>query len=521
MTVYGRPGVYATETFQPLQSVSSVPAVSVPALVAVHPRGPLSPQLITSPGQFTKLYGSFSDTAYSGSILPFAVNDFFSNGGTACYVLRIANNDATHSSLALEDQAGTDTGSGGALTLTAASPGIWGQTLSVTVTSTTGTDGNQYFNLQLWQNGSVVESFVYLSMDPSSPRYAVPILSSPKSGSQYVSVTNNITHYTPGSNDLVPVSSPTPLTGGSDGATPANLGTVVPDLLDQIPDQIMAINLPGVSSAATLNALIAWAGQDGDKMIVCDGPAPDPAQVGGSTYAAQATENYLALVQTGSPALTPSQYGCVYGPWRLVSDPASSSAGATRYAPPGPAVLAQWQQNDSLVGPWQTPAGINYRVSALALEASFTPSQLDTLNLANVNVIRQVPGYGICIMGGRTLASSYPDQYLSVQREMMALEFEMENLLQFALFEPNGPELWAQITSVLNNYLNQQFQAGAFAGTTTADSYQVICDGTNNTQSSAQSGLVNIAVNVALLSPAEWIQLDLTQTNALATLATS
>lgn len=521
MTVYGRPGVYATETFQPLQSVSSVPAVSTPAIVAVHPRGPLSPQLITSPGQFTKLYGSFADTAYSGSILPFAINDFFSNGGTACYVLRVANSDATYSSLSLEDQADTDSGTGGALTLTAANPGIWGQQLSVTVTSTVGTDGGNYFNLQLWMNGSVVESFVYLSMNPASPRYCVPILSSPTSGSQYVTVTDNVTSYTTGTNDLVPVSSPTPLTGGSDGTNRPSLGTVVPPLLDQIPNQIMAINLPGVSDASVLNALIAWAGQDGDKMIVCDGPAPVASQVGGSTYSAQVTEAYLSLVQTGSPSLTQSQYGCVYGPWRLVNDPSSSAAGATRYAPPGPAVLGQWQQNDSVVGPWQSPAGISYPVSALAMEANFTPSQLDTLNLANVNVIRQVPGYGICIMGSRTLASGYPDMYLSVQRQMMALEFEIENLLQFALFEPNGPELWAQITSVISNYLNQQFQAGAFAGTTTADSYQVICDSTNNTQSSAQSGLVNVTVNVALLSPAEWIQLNLTQTNALATLATS
>jgi hypothetical protein len=517
MTTYGRPGVYVTESFQALQQSSAPPAISIPAFAAVHPRGPLTLQLITSPSQYQTLYGSFSDTSSSGSLLPYAVNDFFGNGGSSCYVLRVANTDATSASISLEDAADTDSGSGGALTLTATSPGVWAQKLSVTV-SQVSSNSSTYFNLQisLTSGGgtSVVESFVNLSMDPSNSRYCLPILNSPVSGSQFVNATDNVTAYVSGTNDLVAVTAQ-PLTGGNDGSTAPVLGTVVPAALDQVPNQIMAVNLPGVSDVPTLNALIAWAGNDGDKIIVCDGPAPDLDAVGGSTYSNTVYNEYITMVQTGSPALSPSPFGTLYGPWRIVNDPSSSFGGATRYLPAGPAVLGRWQQNDTLVGPWQSPAGINYPVSALQMEANFTPTQLDALNLANVNVIRTVPGYGPRIMGDRTLATGYPDMYLPVQRSMMAIQYECSNLLQFAIFEPNGPTLWAQISSILNNYLNQLFQQGVFAGTTSSTSFQVICDATNNTPQSAQTGLVNVSILVALQSPAEWIQIDLTQNAAL------
>lgn len=513
MTVYGRPGIYVTESFQPLQSVSAPPATSIPALAAIHPRGPLTPQLITSPAQFTTLYGTYTDSP--GSLLPFAVNDFFGNGGSACYVLRVANTDATAASLELEDQENTVNG---ALQITANSPGVWGQTLAVTISVVTGSNGASYFNLSVWLTSGglqrVVETFPYLSMNPADSRYCVQILNSPLSGSAYITVQDLITNYVAGQNDLVAVASPSPLTGGTNGTQAPTLGTIVPQMLNTIQNQIIAVNLPGVSDTPTLNALIAWAAQDGSKMVVCDGPAPNLSLINGTGYAATVVSEYLTMVQSGSPSLTASQFGTLYGPWRLVNDPSSSAAGATRWLPPGPAVLGRWQANDTMIGPWQSPAGVNYPVSALQMEATFSSAQLDQLNLANVNVIRNVPNNGVCIMGDRTLAQGFPDIYLNVQRTMMAIQAEMQNLLQFALFEPNGPALWAQISSVLNNYLNQLFQQGVFAGGTSATSFQVTCNASNNPAQSTQAGLVNISVLVALMSPAEWIQLDLTQTTA-------
>lgn len=518
MTGYGRPGVYITESYQPLTSVSAVPGGSIPAIAAVHPRGPVTPQLVSNWAQFTTLYGSYADAP--SSFLPLAVNDFFANGGSQLFVLRCANSDATASTLALEDIAATVNG---ALVLTASSPGVWGQQVAVTVSTVTGSNGASYFTLQVYLTSGGVqtlkETFPYLSMNPADSRFCVPILNS-QNGSKYVYVTDEITTYVAGQNDLTAVSSPASLTGGTDGSSAPVLGTLVPAQLDTIQNQAMAVNLPGVSDAVTLNALIAWAAVDGDKVIVCDGPAPVTATLNSTGYPASIVSEYLALVQSGSPALSASSYAAVYGPWRLTQNPASSVSGATVWLPPGPAVLAKFQANDIATGPYQSPAGVSYAVSALAMETAFSKSQLDTLNNANVNVIRQVPvpggGTAFCIMGARTLATGYPDKFLAIRREMIALEHDMTNLLSFALFEPNGPDLWGQIASVLNNYLQQQFQAGVFAGDTAADSFQVICDTTNNTPQTAQAGLVTVTVLVALTSPAEFIQLNLTQTTSTA-----
>jgi hypothetical protein len=357
MTVYGRPGVYIQEAFQPLTSVSSVPGGSIPAIAAVHPRGPVTPQLIQNWAQFTTLYGTYADAP--GSILPLAVNEFFGNSGSELYVLRAANTDATFSSLALEDIAATVNG---ALILTASSPGIWGQQIAVTVSTTTGSNGASYFNLRVYLTSggkqNLAETFPYLSMNPADPRYCVPLLNSPMGGSNYVTVSNAITNYVAGQNDLTAVSSPTPLTGGNDGTSVPNLGTLVPQMLDTVENQVMAVNLPGVSSATVLNALTAWAASNGDKVIVCDGPAPVPATVNSTGYSASVVSEYLALVQSGSPALAASSYAAVYGPWLLTQNPASSVSGSTIWLPPGPAVLAQFQQNDILSGPWQSPAGV-------------------------------------------------------------------------------------------------------------------------------------------------------------------
>lgn len=514
MPTYGRPGAYITEIFAALSPIGAVPGGFVPAIAAAHPRGPLSPVLITSWAQYNQLYGTYKDAP--GSILPFAVSEFFANSGSSVYVLRVANTDASDASLVLEDVASDE---GGALELTAASPGIWGAKLAVQVDVAQ----SGFFTLTVYLADSItgvqnmVETFPSLSMNPADNRYCVPVLNSPASGSQYVRVETLLAAYVTGESDLVTTGGPVSLTGGNDGTEAPDLGVMVPEAFAVLPDQILALNLPGVSDVPTLTNMINWAEQMGDKIIVCDGPAPNPAVINQTSYAATVVSNYLSAVQSGSPALPASSYAAIYGPWILSQDPSSSVSRATRWMPPGPAVLAQYQVNDITVGPWQTPAGIKYALNGvLAMEATFSGAQLDTLNLANVNVIKSIPGHGFCIYGGRTLAHGYTSQYLSIRREMMALEHDMENLLQFAVFEPNGPRLWQQITSVLNTYLGQLFQQGVFAGDTANDSFQVVCDASINTPATAQSGLCNINVSVALMSPAEYLQITLTQTTAIA-----
>lgn len=527
MATSGRPGTYITENFEPLQSSGGIPGEALPAIASIHPRGPVGPTKVTSWNQFTNLYGSFSDTP--GSILPFAVSQFFNNGGSTLYVLRLANTDAVAAALTLEDINSPDPDD--ALVVTANSPGVWGENIFVEYQVSQASRGN--FNVYLVPTGgtagagNLVETFPDVTMNPSDSRYLPVIINSPSAGSQYVKVKDLISNeipigagssdagYSAGETDLAPLS-PAPLTSASDGTTAPNLATAIPIAFDTLPDQALVINVPGLANINTINTLLAWCGTDTDKMLVIDSrpstdPVPDINALPGTNYNAQVTSDLLAMVKTGGTTISASTYAAVYAPWILTSDPSSQVPGAVRWLPPGGAVLGQYNATDVSRGVFVTPAGTKNPINVVALETQFTNPQLDQLNDAGVNALKPIPGIGYCIFGGRTLHPGYPDRYIAVRRQVIKLEHDFTYLMRQYLFEPNDPTLWRQISAVLTNYLTQQLQVGALGGSTPADSFKVVCDDTNNQPQTAQAGIVNVDVAVALLSPAEFINITLSQ----------
>jgi hypothetical protein len=118
-----------------------------------------------------------SDTSVSS--LADHVRLFFLNGGTDCYVMRIANG-ATFAQVTLLNESGAN----GVLTLTARYPGAVGQSIRAQV-SYGGANPESTFNLDLFREevdagGRVtiadVESYKNLSMDARSNSYAVDVL---------------------------------------------------------------------------------------------------------------------------------------------------------------------------------------------------------------------------------------------------------------------------------------------------------------------------------------------------------
>jgi phage tail sheath protein FI len=503
-TPYQRPGIFLSETLTPLVNNTNIPGEALGAFAYPYNIGPTVPTLINSWSQFRQLYGNFN--VANGSLLTYAVWQFFNNGGASCFVLRIPNVDATTASLVLDD---VNSPTDDVATISAISPGGWGNTVYVNITSA-GAPGR--FNINVYNQGTalnfLVEQFVDMSINPADHRFVGSIVNSKISGSNYINVQISLpgNTYTAGVTDLALVSL-TPLAGGADGSTPPDLTVTIPAGLDQLQGQALYINLPGVYDSTIINPLITWAIGRGDTMFVLDGPPPNFPET-----SADVVNNYLNLVSGGSP-LTPTSYAALYTPWVLAIDAASAIAGATIYLPPGGAVMGCWNATDVAVGPWQTPAGITYgKLNIVDLETHFTTTDLDTLNVAQINALKLVPGYNkFCIFGGRTLEPGYPDRYVSVRRELIKLELDFVYLVQFALFAPNDAKLWQAITTVLTNYLTQQMQAGALGGTTPTTSFTVICDSTNNSLQSAQAGIVNCDVAVSLLSPAEFILINISQ----------
>ena len=126
MAEYLSPGVYVEEYDSgatPMQGVST----STAGFVGLAERGPImgQPQLVTSFADYKRMYGGYlSEAAYGNNrFLPYAVEQFFANGGARAYIMRAVPGDA---------KAGSRTA--GVLKLTAANPGAWAEDLRVVVT---------------------------------------------------------------------------------------------------------------------------------------------------------------------------------------------------------------------------------------------------------------------------------------------------------------------------------------------------------------------------------------------------
>jgi uncharacterized protein len=503
MTTPNSPGIYITETLTPITN-NNVPGEAIGVIAANYNRGPNLPTLISSWNQFVQKYGTFAQ-AGNNNYMHYAVYQFFNNGGSQLYVLAIPNTDAAYGTLTLQD---VNTPPDNVMTVKSVSPGAWADNIYIAITSS-GTTGR--FNFQVYYGGTassnLVENFIDLSINPVDPRNVAAIVNSPTYGSSYITLTVSLpsNNYVAGVDDPALISA-TPLAGGSDGVTAPSLSTAIPAALDQLQGHVLNVNVPGVYAASTINVLSSWAAGRGDVMLIVDGPAPNPPAT-----SAQVATNYINLVTGGSP-IAQSSYVTLYAPWIQILDPASSIPGATRWVAPGGAVLGVWARTDNTVGPWQTPAGIQYgQINLVNLEALFTSTDLGNLTNNNINAIRFVPNYYPAVMGGRTLLQSYPDRYIAVRRMLIMLEHDFTFLLQPALFQPNNSALWQQVVSVITNYLTGLMQQGSLGGSTPATTFQVICDSSNNTPATAQSGIVNVSVAVALNSPAEFILINITQ----------
>jgi phage tail sheath protein FI len=382
--------------------------------------------------------------------------------------------------------------------------------------------------------GSIVESWQDVSLIPTDPRYAVSLINSAVSGSNYVSVANLLPPSTPSpGTGQTPDASWTPvlatgvqLAGGSDGVQTVNLATALAAGFSSV-DDVLLINLcanalasGGIPAQSVVSAAINWVQTRGSAFLVLDAPqVPLPSD---STAAVTAYQLLLPSATPPGSYQPASSYAAMYGPWLQVSDPAGTSNTATRMLAPGGAVMGQFARADADIGPNQAPAGTSYAiVGAVGVEHVFSTDQLDTLNVSGLNVIRPVPHAGYCIMGVRTIRAGMPDRYIPVRRMLTYIENTLVDATRFAAFRPNGPNLWQKISGIVTQRLTTLMMSGQLAGTTPNQAFFVVCDSSNNTPSTVAAGEVHLTVGVALQVPAEYIVIQISQYQGGVSSATS
>ncbi|MFF1693130.1 hypothetical protein ACFVXC_05810 [Streptomyces sp. NPDC058257] len=442
------------------------------------------------------------DTTYSVQITPF-------KGATA--------GDPMTSAATFNTAAGYT--SVDALQFTARGRGAYGNKVFVTTTpSWTSGRFHVFVKYGSTAQSSLVETWQDVSLHPGDPRYVVGLINSSTGGSTYITVQNMLppTSSTPGTSPTPDTSwqpeyvADAPLENGADGVLAVNLAEQLANQFGSISD-VLLLNLCGntgmtdhIPPQSQVNSVLSWVEQRGAAFLVLDAPR-QPAPIDSGT----AANKYAETIGGYAPQ---SSYAAFYGPWVQVADPAGASLSSTRLLPPGGAVMGQFAQADAAVGPNRSPAGTAYGlVGAVGVEQNFTLDQLDALNQIGGNVIRPVPQSGFCIMGARTLRQGMPDRYISVRRMLTYLENLLENATRFAIFEPNGPELWQTLNALVTQQLLTLTQADQLQSSIPDQAFFVICDETNNTAQTIANGEIHISVGVALASPAEFIVIEISQ----------
>jgi len=396
-------------------------------------------------------------------------------------------------------------------TVNAINPGTWSSNYSIKIVAA-GTTGR--FGLEVYQTTttsgnsvtSLVESYTDLSMSSTDRNFVRSIINSnPSSAITILSAGFDATK-SPGV--LV---SPASISGGADGGTAARTDySTAWSTFDAIlnPLVIYAPDAPYAASSSLTAQIhgdaVIYAASRTDCFAVIDTPA------GLSVSAAQDQVTATYAIFAGS---TSGNIAAAYYPWYNIPD-ATKSVGVTRLQAPGAGVVGQYLATDASRGPAKTPAGLqNVMALAVSTEHLFTNAELDSINTSvdPINAIRQVPGAGIVIMGGRTLDNTPNNRYINLRRSLIYIEKSMNDLTSFALFENNDSRLWSQINATLNSFLFAYWTAGGLRGTNPSQAFYVRCDSTNNSFTEIQAGRVNIEIGVALEYPAEFVVIKIGQ----------
>ncbi|WP_062057021.1 phage tail sheath family protein [Aquimarina longa] len=180
--------------------------------------------------------------------------------------------------------------------------------------------------------------------------------------------------------------------------------------------------------------------------------------------------------------------------------------------PPSPGVVGQYASVDASRGVWKAPANVNmdYVIRPMI---KITDREQESLNVdvnsgKSVNVIRSFVGRGnALIWGARTMAGNSNEwRYVPVRRFFNMVEESVKKATVQFVFEPNDLNTWSRVKSMIDNFLVQQWKAGALMGTTPEQAFYVKV-GLNETMDEVDvlEGRMIVEIAMAVVRPAEFI----------------
>ncbi|MBU4264364.1 MAG: phage tail sheath subtilisin-like domain-containing protein [Proteobacteria bacterium] len=550
MPEYLAPAVYVEETSFRAKSIEGV-STSTTAFVGPTRKGPTTgtPELITSFGDFERIYGGFGNLSFSGGVpnyIAHAIRNYYDNGGSRLFVARVYMPPGGGAGVAESAFIGDNPDNANNIRFVARTPGTIGNgqaTVNLVPSAATaqsmlrapqGTmlnDGSNNLFIRRGDNwfdssdtplpgpvgaGAAFVTINVLTRDddanetfyedmgftPGHPRYIGDVLSATPTrrieqleNTFAIAVGTGVTPFRL-HEILAAITNPITLANGSDGGEP-NAGAYIQPLLDLARvEEISIIAAPGYSSFADRNgiqeALLTHVEtRRAYRFAVLDAPAN----------------------QTVTEALTvksriDSTYAALYYPWVVTSNPLSrpndESIPREIMLPPSGFICGIFARNDVNRSVSKSPGNEIVR-GAIRFETDISFAEQEVLNPRGVNCLRFFPGRGYRLWGARTTSSDPEWKYVGPRRYFIYLEHSIDRSTQWAVFENNGPRLWSNIRETVSDFLYNEWRSGALLGSRLDEAYFVRCDRSTMTQNDLDNGRLICLIGVAVLKPAEFV----------------
>jgi phage tail sheath protein FI len=534
------PGVYIEEIPSGVRAITGV-STSDTAFVDFFARGPLNKAVrITSFGDFERKFGGL-DTCSEAS---YAVQQYYRNGGSIAWVVRVLAGNATSASITLKGGSLAQN----TLTVKASSPGDWGNSLQVGVDYNT-PDSSQLFNFVVRlvrtvdNREEILADEIYRNLainDKTSRSYAPNVVNKtsdlirledeglgelPIPLNKDADVIGN-----PQSGDFYELGS-TGYTAGDDGDTPPRYpgdpggkkwieeaGSGAAAIVGKVAEKtgfyaleeiapfifnIMCIPAAAKLKEANMKQVYTDAAkfcQDKRAFLIVDIP-PDVKK----------KEQMIQWINDNATLRT--DYAAVYFPRLEIGDQLNDNR--PREVGSSGTIAGVYARTDAGRGIWKAPAGTDATLEGTTIATQLTDLENGALNQLGVNVLRTFPIFGNICWGARTMDGADQQtsewKYIPVRRTALYIEESLYQGLKWVVFEPNDEPLWAQIRLNVGAFMNNLFRQGAFQGKTPREAYFVKCDKETTTQNDIDRGIVNILVGFAPLKPAEFVVIKIQQ----------
>lgn len=202
-----------------------------------------------------------------------------------------------------------------------------------------------------------------------------------------------------------------------------------------------------------------------------------------------------------------SNYAAMYHPWLEVFDPLDKKNMAI---PPSGSVIGIYARSDNSRGVHKAPANETVR-ACVGLDCQFNKGEQDILNPKGVNLIRSFPGQGIRVWGARTASSDPSWKYINVRRLFIFIEESIKANTNWAVFEPNDEVLWVRVKRTIDVFLTGLWRSGALAGSAPSEAFFVDCGRNTMGQDDIDNGRLICVIGIAPVKPAEFVIFRISQ----------